>query len=817
MSIDDARVPFEMLARRCDPDELGFETTDELPPLEGTIGQERAISALELGLDIEEPGFNIFVSGPPGSGRNTALRAYVDGVAINKPVPPDWGYVHNFEDASQPVSISLPCGMMKTLKRDMEGLVDSCKREIPRAFESDEYMHRMKDAMKDIQAQSQSMTQELDNRALSMGFVLRTTPSGITPVALKNGEPLSQEEYGALPEAEKDRLRGQAEEIQHSITHTTAELRRLNKAGLEQAREVDKEEVRFTLSPIIEDLRAKYSDFPQAVDYLDHVESDMTEHQEIFKPAEEAPQPAMPGLGDLQAGEDFFGNYRVNDLVDNTACVGAPVVFEHSPTYYNLFGRIEYKARVGTFSTDLTMIKCGSLHVANGGYLVVQARDLLSSPLSWDALKRTLRSGELRIENIGEQYSPLPSSTLRPQAIPINTRIIMVGTPDLLRILQVSDEDFPRYFKVAAEFDTLMDRTPENLAKYGSFVAARCKQNGLRPFQKSAVARIIDYSSRLVEHQKKLTTRFMEISKIVTEVNYWAGRDGAERVTGAHVKSAIDQRRYRAGLTEDRLREMIEDGTIHIATQGEVVGQVNGLAVLSLGDYTFGKPSRITARVSLGRGQLMNIEREARMSGKIHDKGFIILTGYLQGKYAQDKPLSLQASIGFEQSYGEIDGDSASSTELYALLSQLSGLPLAQGIAVTGSVNQNGEVQAIGGATHKIEGFFDVCKAKGLPGKQGVMIPRDNLQNLALRDEVTDAVKAGLFSIYAVSTIDEGIEVLTGVAAGDVQDDGSYPDGAVHYLVEKRLEDMARKSRDFGKRPDKESNEDEDNNEEPKD
>ena len=379
-------------------------------------------------------------------------------------------------------------------------------------------------------------------------------------------------------------------------------------------------------------------------------------------------------------------------MVDNSACVGAPIVFEHGPTYYNLFGRIEYRAQAGTFNTDLTMIRCGSLHRANGGYLVLQARDLLSSSLSWETLKRTLRSRELQIENIGEQYSALPSATLRPESIPVNVRIILVGTPALLRNLQAYDDDYKRYFKVAAEFDSLMEHSPENLMKYASFVAARCQQNELRPFHSEAVARIVDHSRRLVEHQNKLTTRFMDVSQIVTESDFWAGKDKAKVVMGSHVKKAIDEARYRAGLTEDRLREMIEDGSIHIDTEGEVVGQINGLAVLSLGDHAFGKPSRITARVSLGRGQLLNIEREARMSGRIHDKCFVILTGYIHGKYGQTRHLSLQTSIGFEQSYGEIDGDSASSTELYALLSQLSGKPLVQDIAVTGSVNQNGEV-----------------------------------------------------------------------------------------------------------------------------
>ena len=450
----------------------------------------------------------------------------------------------------------------------------------------------------------------------------------------------------------------------------------------------------------------------------------------------------MPGQPDASRDEDVLVRYRVNDLVDNTACVSAPVVVEHSPSYYNLFGRIDYRAQMGTFATDHTMIKCGSMHRANGGYLVLQARDFLASPLAWDTLKRTLRSGQIRIENIGEQYSPLPTATMRPQPIPFSTKIVIVGTPDLLRMLQTFDEDFRRYFKIMADFDTLMDRTPENMAKYAAFVAARCRDGELKPFHKTAVARIIDYSSRIVEHQAKLTTRFMDVSDIITEASYWAGVENAGTAEGSHVRTAIDQRRYRSNLTEERLQELIEDGTIHIDIDGEAVGQINGLSVLSLGEYSFGKPSRITARVSVGRGQVTNIERETRLSGMIHDKGFLILNGYLQGKYGHDKPLSLSASIGFEQTYSEVDGDSASSTELYALLSVLSGLPVAQGIAVTGSVNQNGDVQAIGGAIQKIEGFFDLCKAKGLTGGQGVMVPADNLKNLMLEDEVIEAVRA---------------------------------------------------------------------------
>ena len=798
MSIQHLRVPPEQLTKVCDPDDLGFETTDEIAPLEGTIGQERAISALEMALDIEQPGFNLFISGPPGTGRNTALRSYVDRIAANKPRPADWGYVHNFQDQSQPIAITLPCGMVKGLCRDMDELIDTCRREIPRAFESDDYTNRIAEVVKEIQDRRQVMTEEMERVARAAGLTIRSTPAGLTPVPLREGRPMTQEEFASLPEGERDHLTKGTDDIQHVLTRTTADIRRLNKDAVEQSGQVDKDVVLFTLTPIVNELQEKYAEYPELVSYLDQVEADMVDNLDVFKPKEEAP-PQMPGLSDGNREEEVLVRYRVNDLVDNEACLAAPVVFEHSPTYYNLFGRIDYRARMGAFNTDFMMIKPGSLHRANGGYLVVQARDLLAAPMSWDTLKRTLRSGELRIENIGEQYSPLPSATMRPEPIPVNTKVIVVGTPDVLQMLRAVDEDFRRYFKVTADFDWLMDRTPENMRKYAAFVAARVRDSGLRPFDKTAVAGVIDYSSRLVEDQNKLTTKFLDVADIITEANYWAGAGKRDAVTHEDVHKAIDQRKYRASLTEERMQEFIEEGTIHIATDGSAVGQVNGLAVLSLGEHQFGKPSRITARASLGRGQLVNVERETKMSGRIHDKGFMILTGYLQGKYGRDKPLSLSASIGFEQTYSEVDGDSASSTELYALLSELSGLPISQGTAVTGSVNQNGEVQAIGGAIYKIEGFFDLCKARGLDRKQGAMVPRDNLKNLVLKDEVVQAVLDGLFHIYGVSTIDEGIEVLTGVPAGEAGEDGLYPDGTVHQLVEKRLQEMARVARDFAK------------------
>lgn len=794
MSIESFRVPVDRLTRRCDAGDLGFETTDEVEPLEGTIGQERAISALELGLDIDADGFNLFIAGPSGTGRNTALRAHVERIALEKPVPPDWGYVYNFQDPAHPVAISLPCGMFRRLRQQMDELIDTCRRDIPKAFESDDYTHRIEDVAKAVRSRRQAVTDEMESAANAQGFTLIQGPAGVSPVPLKGNRPMSQEEFSTLPADLHDALRLKAETVQHAVNHGLAEMRRLSKEAAEQTRQVDRDLVLFTLTPIVDELQKEYAGHEPVVTYLDRVEADLVESLEIFK-SEEGPPSAGAASQGAPRDEDPFVRYRLNDLVDNTVCVGAPVIFEYSPTYYNLFGRIDYRARYGTLATDHLMIKAGTLHEANGGYLVLQARDLLANRLSWEALKRTLRSKQIRIENIGEQHSPLPSTTLRPQPIPFDAKVVIVGSRSTLRVLQAYDEDFPRLFRVTAEFDHLMDRTDRNIASYAAFVSARCRESGLRPFHNTAVARVIDHSSRLVESQDKLTTRFIDVSNLLTEADYWAGEAAADVVMGVHVERAIEQSEYRVSLTEDRLRERMEDNTIHISTRGKAVGQVNGLAVLSSGSHAFGKPSRITARVSVGRGQVLNVERETKLSGRIHDKGFMILKGYLQGQYGIDKPLSMSASIGFEQTYNEVDGDSASSAELYALISALARLPIDQALAVTGSVNQTGEVQAIGGATPKIEGFFDLCQARGLTGGQGVLVPEDNVKNLMLRDEVVEAVRSGRFHVYAVSSVDQGIELLTGVAAGQRDGDGSYPEGTVHSLVEQRLRELAKRRR----------------------
>ncbi len=795
MCIERLKVPVERLTRVCDPDSLGFDTTAELEPLEGTIAQDRAMSALELGLGIEADGYNIFVSGYPGVGRNAALRKYMERVSVTRPNPPDWGYVHNFQDPAQPIPISLPCGAMRELAQDMDQLVETCRAEIPAAFESDDYTHRIQQVTEDIQRQRQSITRQVENQAQAQGFTISFTQVGITPVPLHpEGRALTQEEFTRLPKEAQDEIRARSDELQHVILHTMSEFRRLNKEAATRSREVDVELVRFTLKPIIDELQDKYAGHREVVAYLDDVEADMVSNTQSLKPSgdQSAPQ-QTPIVANTE--EDFFTRYRVNNMVDNTLCNGAPIVFEHNPGYYSLFGRIDYRARMGAIATNHMMINSGELHRANGGYLVIQAKDLLTNALSWETLKRTLRSGEIRVENIGERYSAFPTSSMHPQPIPMNAKIVLVGSPQILRLLGTVDPDFKRYFKVIAEFDTAMDRTPENIGKYSSFVAGQVSDKGLRPFDNTAVAAMVDYSSRLAEDQDKLTTRFMSVSDIMTEADYWTGMSGGGTVTSEQVARAIEQREYRASLTEDKVLESIRNDTLHIATEGSAVGQVNGLAVYFLGDHAFGKPSRISAAVSVGRGQMVNIERETRMSGRIHNKGFMIIRGYLNGKYGEERPLSIWASLTFEQTYSEVDGDSASSTELYALLSALSGVPIKQGIAVTGSVNQAGEVQAIGGATHKIEGFFEVCKAKGLTGEQGALIPRDNVRNLLLSQEVVEAVRAGMFHVYAVSTIDEGIEALTGVVAGEKGEDGKYPDGAIHFLVEQRLEKMSIRAR----------------------
>jgi predicted ATP-dependent protease len=787
----DRRADPEQLYRTCDPALLALETSREVLPLDGMVGQHRAVHAIELGLSIRKDGYNLFVSGPAGSGRNTAVRAALRRAATEQPVPPDWCYTYDFHDTREPAVMSLPPGRAASLVKDMDELIEACKREIPRVLESDAFSRQREALVRQLQGQREELFKPLEQDARTRGFAINASPMGIATVPLKpDGKPMSQEEFEQLPEGDREVFQERGRELQSAIGQAMVQVRRLEKEAQTRLQEQEKAAVLAAVSPLVDELRMEYLDIPKAVEFLEHVQSDIAEHLSMFRspePQEEAPPFVRP------PSEEFFTRYKVNPVVTNGADGGAPVVLEDNPTYYNLFGRVDYRSQLGAFSTDHTMIKAGALHRANGGYLVLQALDVLTAPLVWETLKRTLRCQECRIENMGEQYSSIPIATLRPQPIPLDVKVVLVGTPQIYHLLFRADDEFRKLFAVRADFSVDMERSEETIGLYTGFISSRLREEELRPFDQSALARVVEHGSRLAAHQGRLSTRFSEIGNVLTEADYWAGKDGAATVSAEHVEQAIEDKTYRSSLIEERIRDLIEDGTIMIDTDGAVTGQVNGLSVYDTGDYAFGRPTRITARVSLGRGRVISIEREINMSGRIHSKGFAILQGYLQGRYEQERPLSLSASIGFEQMYDEIDGDSASAAELYALLSSISRLPLKQGIAVTGSVNQRGEIQAIGAVNEKIEGHYAVCKAKGLTGDQGVIIPRQNSQHLMLRKEVVEAVRDGRFHIWLVSSVDEGMEVLTDVTAGEPDRRGRYETGCINRLVMDRLAQMARK------------------------
>lgn len=793
------RLSPEELRRDCDPDSLGFETTAEVPPLEGTVGQDRAISAIEFALNVAAPGYNLYVAGFPGTGRNTALRSYLERLAASRPVPPDWCYVYNFHDPQRPQAISLPPGKGREFASVTAKLVEDCKRAIPRAFESDAYNQQREELSREFQRQRDELFAHLEGEARKLGFGINTTPVGIAAVPLVDNRPMTREEFEQLPEELKRRIQEVGERLESQINATVLQGRRLEKEARAKLEELDRQVARFTLEPLAQEAREQFADVERVQAFYDHMLDDIIEHLDAFRPQEQ--QPALPFPLGRPTAESVAMRYQVNAIVNNEQLSGAPVIVENSPTYYNLFGRVEYRAQLGAMVTDHTQIRSGAIHRANGGFLVVQALDLLTSFMAWDALKRTLRSREARIENLGEQFVAVPSASLAPEPIPVDVKVVLVGNPTIYHLLFSVDEDFRKLFKVKSDFGLDMDRTPENERQYAAFVSNRSRDLGLRPFHKTAVAELVEYGSRLVEHQNKLSTRFIDVADLLVEADYWAAHDESQVVMGVHVQRAIEEKVYRSNLIEERIQELIDDGTLLIDTAGARVGQVNGISVYDLGDYRFGRPSRITARVSLGRGSVVNIEREIQMSGKIHSKGFAILNGYLHGKYGADRLLAFSASIGFEQVYDEVEGDSASAAELYALLSALSGVPLKQGLAVTGSVNQLGQVQAVGGVAEKIEGFYAVCKARGLTGEEGVILPRDNVKHLMLKPEIVGAVREGRFNVWGVSTVEEGMEILTGMPMGEPGPDGAYPEGTINALLIARLDELATKAREQAARP----------------
>jgi predicted ATP-dependent protease len=796
------RLAPEQLRRRVDPASLPFATTAEVEALSGTIGQPRAVDAIEFGLDIDIEGYNLYVAGTPGSGRESTTRDFLARFAPDQPTPPDWVYVHNFSAPDRPRAISLPPGRGARLARDMEEFVQSTLRDIPHAFESEDYEERQRNALSEIQRRREALSQSLNEFARERGFLLQMTPAGIATIPMVDGEPISPEQFQKLPEEQRKQFEEQNTHVQQRIASTVREMRQLEKAAGERMRELEREVAHFAVGPLFEELRERYADNDEVLKYLNEVRNDVPENLQDFRPEPQQQPGVMPGMAmaPRQSPEERLARYHVNVFIDNGNTNGAPVCDERNPTYYNLIGRIDYRSAFGSMVTDFRQIRPGVLHRANGGFLMLYATDLLSSPLAWDALKRSLVCHEVQIENLGEQFSPLPTARLRPEPIPLSVKVILIGPPMLYHMLYNLDEDFAELFKVRADFAPDMDWNEDHVANYAAFVSRQTRRFNLREFDSSAVARIVEHGARLREHQRKLSTRLLDISNVVAEASYWAEKDGSDLVRAEHVDRAIDKKEYRSNLIEERPLEVIADGTIMIDTEGARIGQVNGVAVLGVGDFRFGKPARISARVSLGQRGVQSIEREIKLSGPIHSKGVLTLSGYLAGKYGQDRPLAVGATISFEQSYDEVDGDSASTAELYALLSALSDQPLRQGIAVTGSFNQYGEVQAVGGVTAKVEGFYDVCKAKGLTGDQGVMIPASNVQNLMLKDEIVRAVADGQFNVWTVQTVDQGITLLTGVEAGEPDGEGRYPEGSIHRIVQERLRRYAEQLRAFSVR-----------------
>jgi lon-related putative ATP-dependent protease len=764
-------------------------------PLVGTVGQPRALDALEFGLAAKTHGFNVFVAGMPGSGRFSTVLDYLQTLAADRPAPPDWVYVHDFADGDRPDAIALPAGRGVEFARAMDEFVEGARREIQRAFESEEYDRRQREILAEIAAQREREEQELTSFAAERMVALKTTLMGVASIPLVDGKPITREQFEQLPEAQREEIQKATAEVEERAAAFVRQVRRLEQEATRRVRELEREVALYAFEPLLRELRERFGEVEGVLSYLDAVRDDVLEHIGDFRGEPEQPVLPLPGFPSRPRD---FSRYSVNVLVDNSATRGAPIVVERNPTYYNLLGRIEYRPAFGAMVTDFREVKAGALHRANGGFLVLDALDVLRHPFAWEALKRALRSSEARIESLAEEFSTIPLATLRPEPIPLDVKVVLIGSPFLYHLLFAFDEDLRELFKVKADFSPDLDWTREHERNYAAFVSRQVRDAGLRHFDAPAVARLIEHGARLRESQRKLSARLLEISDVVAEASFWAERAGHELVRAEDVELAIRKREFRSNLLEERIRELIAEGTIVIETDGERVGQVNGLSILDLGDYSFGRPSRVSARVSLGRGRVESIEREIELSGPIHSKGVLILSGYLQATYAQEWPLAVSATLTFEQSYDEVEGDSASSTELYALLSALSGLPLDQGIAVTGSVDQHGRVQAVGGVTRKIEGFYATCVVQGLTGRQGVIVPAANVRNLMLHEDVVEAVRAGRFHVWAVRTIDEGIELLTGRRAGRRRADGTYPPDSVHGLVAARLEAYARRLQEVG-------------------
>ncbi|MEW8537121.1 MAG: ATP-binding protein [Candidatus Thiodiazotropha endolucinida] len=781
-------LPPEALCRHCDPDQFNFDTTDELEDLEGFIGQERATESLHFGLGVEHKGYNLYALGPAGAGKSAMVRKFLKALAAERPIPSDWFYVNNFSDARKPHAVALPAGQGVMFKEDMEQLVIDLQEAIPLVFESDEY-HTRRQAKEDrLEERQENAMAAMQKKAEEKHIALINTPTGFTLGPKQNDKILGPEQFHKLPEKEQEAIEQDVKALQEELRRTLHAIPQWQKEAREEISKLNREMTTSAVHHLIDAVREKYRDNEAVIAFLDRVEDDVINNYQQFLPHDER-KPTLFGLplSQQEEGPPWHYRYRVNLLLAHEANGGAPIVYEDLPGYNNLVGRIEHRAHLGALETDFTMIRPGALHRANGGYLILDALKLLFQPFAWETLKRVLQSGEIRIESLAQITSLISTQSLEPEPIPLHVKVVLLGERHIYYLLQALDPEFDELFKVAVDFDDDLVRDSHNEHHYGQLVATLARQHKLRPLDRYAVARVIDRSMRLADDNERLSSHMRSLTDLIQQADFWAGEQGHKLISRDDVQQAIEAQIHRADRVQQRLQDEVVRGTLMIATDGEVVGQINGLSVVLLGDQRFGHPNRITARARLGKGQVVDIEREVELGGPIHSKGVYILSGFIAGRYVPDYPLSLSASLVFEQSYGGVEGDSASSAELYALLSALSGLPIKQQFAVTGSVNQMGEVQAIGGVNEKIEGFFDICRTRGLSGHQGVLIPSANTKHLILREDVVQAVKAGEFAVYPIENIDQGIALLTGTPAGTRDENGEFPEDSVNGRVEASL------------------------------
>jgi lon-related putative ATP-dependent protease len=794
----------DQLYKACDLGQFGFNTTEDLKQLETILGQQRAVDALQFGVGIKQEGFNLFVLGPPGVGKHTLIRQYLEQQSKQATTPSDWVYVANFNDTQKPRAIDLPPGRGTKLKQDMQRLIDDLRSAIPSAFDTEQYQHRHQQLQDALQEKTSQAFENLTEEALKNNvFVLRGEEQ-ITFVPARDGKPMTQDEYDALESKERKRLDEVIKELEEKLRQFFKQRQQWQAELRERLRNLNREVGMFAAGHLIEELRNKYTEVEEVAEYLGEVQEDVIENLHMFFPE-------RPGsIFERTREEPYFRNYQVNVLVANAPDSGAPVVFEDAPRYQNLVGRIEHISQMGTLITDYMLIKPGALHKANGGYLILDALKLLQQPYAWEGLKRALSAKSIKIQSLGEIYSLISTVSLEPELIPLDLKVVLVGERILYYLLTEYDPEFAELFKVAADFEDTIERNTEHYELYAQLIATLVQRDKLLPFERAAVERVIEHSSRMAEDVEKLSMHILNVADLLREADYWARQEGAKLVSRQAVQTAIDKQIYRSDRIRQRYLEEFRRGTLLLDTTGETIGQVNGLVVIQLNNIAFGHPSRITATARLGEGEVVDIEREVELGGAIHSKGVFIISAFLAARYAHNKPLSLAASLVFEQSYSAVEGDSASVGELCALLSALAQAPIRQNLAITGSVNQHGQVQPIGGVNEKIEGFFDVCREKGFSKDQGVIIPQSNVSHLMLRQDVVDAVQAGQFQIYPVTTVDDAISLLTGLEAGEADDKGEFPIDTLNGRVDARLRYFAELRHEFAKGGEEHHDSDED-------